>query len=228
MPLGDTTNEADANMDYHIQMITKEDIPRVLKFLRRFFFRDEPLNHSIQLIPEGEDSTCVELEEYCMISVEDNLSYMAVTTNGSIIGVQLNGKMEPLKDDEPEYISSCKNSKFKKILRLLRYIDLNVNRAGRFSGQNVIEIRILSVDSTWRGRGVAKALMEKTIEIAKERNFQILRCDCTSFFSGKLCEKFGFEICYEVKYADYVDENGTPIFHPSPPHTAAVTYITKL
>lgn len=80
-------------MDYHIQIITKDDKLRILKFLRRFFFRDEPLNHSIELIPESEDSTCLELEEYCsMSSLENNLSFMAVSTNGAIIGVILNGK----------------------------------------------------------------------------------------------------------------------------------------
>lgn len=79
-------------MDYHIQFIAREDKPKVLKFLRRFFFRDEPLNHSIELIPEGEDSTCIELEEYSMAALADNLSLMAVSSNGSIIGVQLNGE----------------------------------------------------------------------------------------------------------------------------------------
>lgn len=81
-----------SGMDYHIQLICKEDKPKVLKFLRRFFFRDEPLNHSIELIPEGEDSTCVELEEYSLSALMDNLSLMAVSSSGAIIGVQLNGK----------------------------------------------------------------------------------------------------------------------------------------
>lgn len=80
-------------MDYHIQTVTKDDKLRILKFLRRFFFRDEPLNHSIELIPESEDSTCLELEEYCsMSSLENNLSLMAVSTSGAIVGVMLNGK----------------------------------------------------------------------------------------------------------------------------------------
>lgn len=80
-------------MDYHIQTVTKDDKLRILKFLRRFFFRDEPLNHSIELIPESEGSTCLELEEYCsMSSLENNLSLMAVSTNGAIVGVILNGK----------------------------------------------------------------------------------------------------------------------------------------
>ncbi|CAD1478622.1 unnamed protein product [Heterotrigona itama] len=91
--LADSANNEIIEMDYDIQTITKDDKLRILKFLRRFFFRDEPLNHSIELIPESEDSTCLELEEYCsMSSFENNLSLMAVSTNGAIVGVILNGK----------------------------------------------------------------------------------------------------------------------------------------
>jgi len=92
--LADSADGLSSGMDYHIQIINKDDKLKVLKFLRRFFFRDEPLNQSIQLIPEGEDSTCAELEDYCShSSFENNLSLMAVTASGAIIGVLLNGKI---------------------------------------------------------------------------------------------------------------------------------------
>lgn len=73
------------------------------------------------------------------------------------------GKMGPPPIEEPEYIRSCKNAKFKKILKLLHYIDKNVNVAERFRDLNVLEIRILSVDTNWRGKGIGKALIEKSM-----------------------------------------------------------------
>lgn len=92
--LADSADGSNGSMDYHIEIINKDDKLKVLKFLRRFFFRDEPLNQSIQLIPEGEDSTCMELEDYCShSSLENNLSLMAVSVSGTIVGVQLNGKV---------------------------------------------------------------------------------------------------------------------------------------
>ncbi|KAG7199256.1 hypothetical protein KM043_018122 [Ampulex compressa] len=227
--LADSVDERNTGMDYHIQIITKEDKLRVLKFLRRFFFRDEPLNQSIELIPEGEDSTCVELEEYCsMSSIENNLSLMAISNTGAIVGVILNGQMDPPSDEEPDYIQVCENPKFKKILRLLHYIDRNVNVDGQFQGLDVMEIRIISVDSNWRGKGVAKALIEKAIEIGRESGFHVVRADCTSFFSGKLCARLGFEHIYELSYSEYIDEDGNPVFSPALPHTAVTTYIKRL
>ncbi|XP_050445994.1 arylalkylamine N-acetyltransferase 1-like isoform X2 [Cataglyphis hispanica] len=227
--LADSADGLNSDMDYHIEIINKDDKLRVLKFLRRFFFRDEPLNQSIQLIPEGEDSTCVELEDYCShSSFENNLSLMAVTTSGAIIGVQLNGKTDPPSDEEPEYIKSCKNPKFKKILKLLHHIDKSVNVNGQFRDLNVLEIKILSVNTNWRGKGIAKALIEKAMEIAKEQGFHYARADCSSFFSGKLCARLGFDAIYKLNYNDYVDEEGKPIFSPASPHTAIVSYIKKL
>lgn len=227
--LADSADVMNANMDYHIEVITRDDKHRVLKFLRRFFFRDEPLNQNIGLIPEGEDSTCLELEDYCSkSSLENNLSFMAVSSTGSIVGVLLNGKLESCEEDEPEYIINCENYKFRKILRLLHYVDRQVNATGKFKNQNILEIRIISVDTNWRGKGVAKALMEKATEIAREHDFHVMRADCTSMFSGKLCERLGFELVYRLNYSDYVDENGKPIFAPNLPHTAITTYIKRL
>ncbi|XP_012274307.1 dopamine N-acetyltransferase isoform X2 [Orussus abietinus] len=224
--LADSSN--DPSMDYHIQVITPDDAPRVLKFLKRFFFRDEPLNYSIELIPPGENSTCVELEEYSISSIEENLSLMAVSTSGAVIGVCLNGRTSAPKDAEPDYIADCANPKFKKVLKLLYFLDKQVTATGRYTGENGVELRIISVDSNWRGRGVARALIEKTIETAKERGFSIIRCDCTSVFSAKLCARIGFEKIYELKYEDYVDEEGKPIFSPDSPHTSATSYTKKL
>lgn len=215
-------------MDYHLRTVTAEDKEKVLKFLNRFFFRDEPLNQSIQLIPEGENSTCVELEEYSMSSIDDNLSLMAVSSTGAIVGVLINGEMEPPKDDEPEYITNCANPKFKKILKLLSHVDKEANLSKKFPDQRILELRIISVDGAWRGRGVARALVEKTENLAKDLGFHVLRSDCSSLYSGKLCQRFGFGPTFELPYENYVDKDGKPVFKPAHPHSAIVTYVKKL
>jgi len=71
--------------------------------------------------------------------------------------------MGPPPAEEADYIRSCKNAKFRKILKLLLYIDKNVNAGDRFRDLNVLELRIMSVNTNWRGKGIGKALIEKSV-----------------------------------------------------------------
>ncbi|XP_063978800.1 arylalkylamine N-acetyltransferase 1-like isoform X2 [Diachasmimorpha longicaudata] len=227
--LADAMTDNETTMDYHIRTVTADAKPKVLAFLRRFFFRDEPLNHSIGLIPEGENSTCIELEEYSMSSLEQNLSLMAVASSGAIVGVQINGTTEsPEEEEEPDYIKACENAKFKKILKLLHHVDQEVDVLKRYPEKKIMDIRIISVDSNWRGQGVAAALFEKTIEIGRELGYDLIRTDCSSHFTARLCKRLGFEEIYSLEYADYVDESGKPVFTPTAPHTTIITYVRKL
>ncbi|XP_043591113.1 arylalkylamine N-acetyltransferase 1-like isoform X2 [Bombus pyrosoma] len=228
LTLADSANGERIDMDYQIQVITRNDKLKILNFLRKFFFRDEPLNQSVQLLPEREAYTCRELEDYSLTCFENNLNLMAVLPNGTLVGVILNGKMDRSSNEEPQFIARCRNPKFKKILKLLHYVDQNVNCDDKFQGLDILEIKIISVDSNWRGKGVGKALLERTLEIGKERGFHMARADCSSSFSGKLCTRMGFERIYELNYKDYVDEDGNPVFTPAFPHTEIVSYIKKL
>ena len=64
-------NEVAGNkVPYTIVPITKDDAEKVVHFLRKFFFRDEPLNVAIGLLDEPH-STCPELEAYCMNCIPD-------------------------------------------------------------------------------------------------------------------------------------------------------------
>lgn len=78
-------------MDFSIKPITPESKLKVLGFMKKNFFKDEPLNNSVKLI-DAKDTTCIELEEYSMSSLDENLSLMAVSSSGMIVGVIINGK----------------------------------------------------------------------------------------------------------------------------------------
>lgn len=145
---------------FEIKLVNSNDMENVLEFLRRFFFRDEPLNVNIELLT-SEDATCLELEEYSVKCIKDNLSLMAVSESGKIVGVCLNGAQ--LRDQPHEDEEECPNPKFAKIVNLLETVEKNVDIFSRFVDVNkIICVKILSVDGSWRGRGVAKELMDKT------------------------------------------------------------------
>lgn len=64
--------------------------------------------------------------------------------------------------------------------------------------------------------------------MAREHHYDMLRSDCSSHFSGKLFEKYGFEKVFRLKYKDYVDKDGCAIFTPALPHDEMATFVKKL
>lgn len=97
---------------------------------------------------------------------------MATGPEGEIVGVCLNGIM---RRDDPEEIFVCPNKKFEKILNLLDTVDKQADTFGQFPDvDQIMLVKILSVDGSWRGRGIAKALIDRT-------RFVVIQNFCNNF-----------------------------------------------
>ncbi|XP_055388889.1 arylalkylamine N-acetyltransferase 1 [Condylostylus longicornis] len=201
-------------MDY--KLITPEYYEEVIKHLRNTFFSDEPLNKAANLCEKGEGNPDLELHSYK--TLEDNLSIMAITEDDEIAGVILNGLVRADQNACQKKLDLSSDENFKKIFNLLNYINSKVNFFDIFNIDKLFDIRILSVDSKYRGRGIAKNLIEHSIKIAKEFNFEIIKADATGMFSQKLLRSHGFDIMTELYYDKYVDEFGKPILKVESPH----------
>ena len=59
--------------DYKIVPVTPKDTEKVLAHLRRFFFREEPLNICVKLLGENWDEDCYELEQYCSQTIPEGI-----------------------------------------------------------------------------------------------------------------------------------------------------------
>ncbi|RZB38781.1 dopamine N acetyltransferase, partial [Asbolus verrucosus] len=209
---------------YDIEVIDDGDKEEVLQFLRTFFIRDEPLNFSLGLL-EGR-ATCAELEDYSIKDLNSGLNLKAVS-NGKIIGVCLNGILNKGYVDEIEE-ACCEDKKFAKILKLLDHVAVQSNIFSHFPEiDKAMTVKILSVDSSWRGRGIAKDLMNRTRELARELGCGIMTVDCTSHFTARALKKLGFECIYSLKYEDY-KINGEVVFTPEKPHAAVTVYTQRI
>lgn len=60
-----------SEQDYKIVQVTPKDTEKVLEHLRKFFFREEPLNICIKLLGEKGDENCYELEQYCAQTIPE-------------------------------------------------------------------------------------------------------------------------------------------------------------
>ncbi|KAB0799470.1 hypothetical protein PPYR_07350 [Photinus pyralis] len=225
-----STPTSPAPEPYEIKTITNADSDALLGHLRKFFFKDEPLNVAVQLI-EYENSTCPELERYSLKSIKEGTSLMAVTNTNHVIGVCLNGTITSTISNEAETEEDdCENVKFSKVRSFLNYCGKEGTKAiaQRYPDvEKIMFVKIISTDTAWRGKGIAKELMDRTRKIGRERGYGLIRVDCSSYFSARAVARLGFECVYELKYKDYI-ENGQPIFQTEHPHLSFTVYVQKM
>lgn len=91
-----------------------------------------------------------------------------------------------------------------------------------------LDLEILCVSALARGRGIGRALIEGSSQVAREDGYQLFRMDCTSFYAARLSEMLGMTCVYSLPYEDYKDENGDPVLKVKPPHTALKIFKQKL
>ncbi|KAF7271006.1 hypothetical protein GWI33_016066 [Rhynchophorus ferrugineus] len=139
----------------------------------RVNFPDEPLNASVGLCVHGKP--CPLLECHDMKTMQDGLSIMAMDKKtGKIAGVALNGIS--IKGDTEKAIEEMKsidNLQYRRIFGLLNDVNLELDLFAKYNVDKIFEIRILSVDSSYRGKGIAKELFSQSEMIAKQNGFKV-------------------------------------------------------
>ncbi|XP_050677524.1 arylalkylamine N-acetyltransferase 1-like isoform X2 [Leptidea sinapis] len=209
---------------YTIRRLSIKDKEPVIEFLRRFFFRDEPLNFTINLLdsPEGR---CYELEEYAASTLEDGVSTAVVDENGEFVGVVINGVVSREEVDYTDKSEECPHPKFKRILKLLSHLDREARIWDKLpaSCKKVMEVRIASTHTSWRGRGLMRVLCEESERIAREVGAGAMRMDTTSAFSAAAAERLNYKKVYGLFYSEIPYAP-----HPDPPHLEARVYLKEL
>ncbi|XP_055624793.1 arylalkylamine N-acetyltransferase 1-like [Toxorhynchites rutilus septentrionalis] len=204
--------------DIHLETISISYFDKVIDHLRQTFFADEPLNKAVELTRPGQGHKLLEL--HCLSTLKDNVSVMAITNDGQIAGVALNGILRGNDDilQAMEKLNYVYDESFKKIFKLLYEQNLKIDLFNHFNVDKMFEIRILSVDTKFRGQGLAKKLIAKSEEVALEHNIKVIKTDATGAFSQRVVGSLGFVTKGEIKYKDYLDEQGDTIFVVDPPH----------
>ncbi|BET01089.1 unnamed protein product [Nesidiocoris tenuis] len=198
--------------------IPEEYYEKVIVHLRHNFFPDEPLNNSVGLCVRGEPHE--ELEKHSYETLKDQLSIMAVhSPTDQVAAVALNGILRNGDIEHSiEKLDDVPDEKFKTIFSHLYNINKSLNLFQRYDVDRMFECRILSVDSDFRGKGLAVRLAEKSEELAKAEGFKIFKTDTTGLFSQRTLLKLGHEPILEKRYEDILSPEGERIFNTSPPH----------
>ncbi|KAL3266823.1 hypothetical protein HHI36_010976, partial [Cryptolaemus montrouzieri] len=143
--------------DFEIQIVEREDKNDVINLARRFFNRDEPVNECISLT--GPDGRCADLEDYIISTLEEGTSLKAVA-GSKLVAFSMNGIIH--RDDPNEKVI-VENPKFQLIMDFLHFNNTQCDIFKKYPNvEKAMSVKIISVDSCMRGKGVATKLVEKT------------------------------------------------------------------
>ncbi|KAE8751536.1 hypothetical protein FOCC_FOCC001783 [Frankliniella occidentalis] len=150
-----------------------------------------------------------------------------------VVGILLSGtkrrKEGPAEPEELPPPEGIPNTKFRHIVRLLDEADAQADVFGRFPNVDAyVDIKILSVHPDYRGRGIAKQLIDQSREVTRSQGVPMVRCVCTSYYTHKAVARLGFEHVHTMPYKSFVDEAGTPVFQTEPPHDNVETYVARV
>ncbi|NP_001177771.1 N-acetyltransferase 2 [Bombyx mori] len=210
--------------DFVVVMPSMKDA--VIQHLRDSFFADEPLNKAVGLCERGQPHAA--LERLCLATMTDGLS-IAAMDGDKVLGVALNGILRHGDIEQSiEKIKQSTDEKFNKIFNILYTVSRDLNLFNTFEVDLIMECRIISVHENARGRGLAKELMKRSIDLARDNEFKLFKVDATGAFSQRICRSLSLEELKSVRYDEYCDESGTPIFRVPPPDHALCVMILKL
>ncbi|PSN52944.1 hypothetical protein C0J52_03647 [Blattella germanica] len=202
--------------DYDIVPATVGDRDRIAEFLSQTYFKYEPLNMSEARNP----NRTTDASRYLGFLTQ-NTSLMAITKSGLIIGIAINGENSSEELNRPLQNPS-------KIQKFIRVFEQKANIWQLTGEDRGMFVRILVVDPIAGGRGIGKALMIQSKELAKAKGYPLMAIICSSYYSAKISQSMGMECVYKLPYSEYKDEDGIPIFIPPPPHKEISIFIEKL
>lgn len=188
--------------NFEFFMIKPIHYDEVIEHLQNNFFYDEPLNRAVGLCREkGEGHP--ELEKHSLATLSDGVSVAVQNSKGEIVGVSLNGFLHPgdtLKAREA--LENCQDERFRKIFNLLYEQNLKIDLFKQLNVDIIFEFRILSVDSNYRGQGLAKKLIQRSEDVARKFHCKVVKGDATAAGSLAICLSLGLKPIQEISYKE--------------------------
>lgn len=90
-------------------------------------------------------------------------------------------------------------------------------------------IHVIAVKSSYRRKGIMKALVNRTVECAKQRKHTLVTVDCSSFYTAKYFQMAGWNCIFALPFVHFKDNQGNPIFvKKNSPHLHVTSFLLQI
>jgi ribosomal protein S18 acetylase RimI-like enzyme len=210
--------------DYDIISATEESKDNIVEFLRRVFYKHEPINVAVGAPPDRPINSIVPL-----LYLSERKSLIAVSRNGRrILGFCGNTVITPNRTENIMQRTIYNEPSYNIILEFYCKIEDSADIWIKTGADLAMSICHLGVDPAEGGRGIGRRLMEASRHLARSEGYPLLHIVCTSYYSAKIARAIGMQCVYSLPYAEYKDKDGNPVFTPQQPHTDVAVFVQKL
>lgn len=206
------------DVKYRMEIAKPSDTNRILNFLEKNYFCDEPLCKSLNLcnmkleLPLEIHVKSLLLQGFSLIVRENS-------RENQVIGVCVNQKNCKWTGDHLEELAKITTDV--NIKKLLRIWALNTREPAMhdfLSQHNIFDMTFVAAKK--EHPKLAGQLAKHSLNLARDMNFWFARIDCTNNETMKIAEKLEMKKLWEAPYTSILcEDEKTPVAVPEPPNT---------
>lgn len=225
-------NEQDNNLswkDYRMEFAKPADTEKILRFMKKNYFCEEPLSRSLHLCNKKLDKA---LEFYIKESLAQGMTIIARenSTDSEIMGVAINQKSCPWDGDRlVELASVAENINARKLMNIWALIAREPAMHEYLSQLVIFDLKFITVKKSLEGQGLESELSKRSLSLGRDLNYNFARIDATNAATRSIAENFKMEKLWDVPYTNVLSDDGkSPVTDPGRLDTHAAVYYMNL
>uniref|UniRef100_A0A5S6QZ69 N-acetyltransferase domain-containing protein n=1 Tax=Trichuris muris TaxID=70415 RepID=A0A5S6QZ69_TRIMR len=196
--------------DEYILLVAKMDnLMELVDFALNNYLPREPLHDALGTAKERDRPGVVSQVD---IALRDSVSFFFRDKGGKIAACVLNSLVTVDNGSSEPQERLTYSPTLLKISNFLSIVKERVDPTLVSNASFYMEMMQLSVSPKSTGRGLAKKLIEASLERAKQLQCAFVLAVATGYKSQALFAKCRFESVHTLAYKDYLDNDGKPVF----------------
>ncbi|XP_058804500.1 uncharacterized protein LOC131671793 [Phymastichus coffea] len=214
--------------EYQVRLAYPCDYDRVMGFMVETYFSSEPslVNAGLasQLTPTLMHQMYSAIGGGMTIIIEDRHTNCVV---GASVNVDM--RREDVGKQEKLAASCAECKRVKDLLAFYAFCSRQCDPWRNYCVDRLFECAYVAVHPKHQGKGLAKRLVEESWVLARDTAYRLFRIDCTSSYTTRLAESFGWQCVFRMPYCRYIADGGEFVFtRIVPPHTEMRIFVDQL
>lgn len=211
--------------DYFVEPASICENDKILCFVENNFLKEEPIYRT--LIP-GEKVRVI--KEVFRSMLNHTLSVVARNAcTREIVGVSINEISCKLDGQKLCRMGKeARDPNLKKLFEVWATINLEPKLFEKLGRDDLFHIAVITVDENHWGKGIGIDLVKRSLDLAREKNFELAKLNATTDNIRKIAMKFGMKNHWTKSYKEIMCRGVPPRALPAPPHSDVNVFYMNL